>query len=150
MSTPSREPFDAFTPLREAVNRFFDDGFMTPERLLAGRSIPVDVIETADEYRIEASISGVKPENVQVSTAGNAVTIRVGRKPQRTEEEGTYLRRERFERHFPEMIRTIALPAKIDPECVSADYQHGVLIIHVAKDEENKPKSVPVHVAGEA
>lgn len=147
MSTPSREPFDAFTPLRDAVNRLFDDGFMFPERLLSGRTIPVDVIETADEYRIEASLTGVKPENVQVTTAGNGVTIRVGRRAQRPEEEGTYLRRERFERPFPEMIRTIPLPAKIDSERMTADYQHGVLIIHVAKDEGTKPKTIPVRVA---
>lgn len=150
MSTPSREPFDAFTPLREAVNRFFDDGLMSPERLLSGLVIPVDVIETADEYRIEASLTGVKPENVQVTTAGNAVTIRVGRKPQRPEEEGTYLRRERIERHLPDMTRTIPLPAKIDPERVTADYEHGVLIVHVAKDEETRPKIIPLHVAGDA
>jgi len=148
MSTPTREPFDAFTPLRDAVNRFFDDGFMIPERIMTGRMIPVDVIETADEYRIEASLAGVKPENVQVTTAGNTVTIRVGHKPQRPEEEGTYLRRERLERHLPEMIRTIPLPTKIDSERIVADYQQGVLIIHVAKDEQAKPKSIPLHVAG--
>src|SRR5689334_18732211 len=132
MSATTREPFDAFTPLRDAVNRFFDDGLVVPERLLTGRMIPVDVIETAEEYRIEASLTGVKPENVEVTTAGNTVTIHVGRKPQRAEEEGAYLRRERLERRFPEMSRTIALPGKINSEHISADYQHGVLIIHVA------------------
>ena len=149
MSTPTREPFDAFTPLRDAVNRFFDDGFMIPERIMTGRMIPVDVIEAADEYRIEASLAGVKPENVQVTTAGNTITIRVGHKPQRLEEEGTYLRRERLERHLPEMIRTIPLPTKIDSERIVADYQQGVLVIHVAKDEQAKPKAIPLHVAGQ-
>jgi HSP20 family protein len=151
MSYSTREPLDAFTPLREAVNRFLDDGLLTPDRLmLFGRAIPVDVIEANEEYIIEASLTGIRPENVQVTAQGSTVTIRVGRKGHiKREEEGTYLRRERFERPMPEMTRTIALPSEVDPERVSATYEHGVLTVRVAKDEKSKPKSIPLHVAKE-
>lgn len=148
MSEPVREPFDAFTPLRDVVNRLFDDGFITPERLLTGHMIPVDIIETPEEYRIEASLTGVKPENVQITTAANTVTIRVGRKSGlRAEEEGTYLRRERIERRGPEMSRTVSLPAKVDPDKVSATYEHGMLIVHVGKSEESKPRTITLHIS---
>lgn len=148
MSTTVREPFDAFTPLREAVNRFFDDGVASPDWLATlGHTFPVDVIETPDDYIIEASLAGVKPENVQITTTGNTLTIRVGRKPRlRHEEDGTYLRRERIERHGPEMSRTLTLPARINSEKVSADYQNGVLVVTVGKDEESKPRTIPLHV----
>jgi HSP20 family protein len=149
MSYPTREPLDAFTPLREAVNRFLDDGLMAPERLmLFGRTIPVDVIEAREEYIIEASLTGIRPENVQITATGNTVTIRVGRKGHaKHEEEGTYLRRERFERPMPEMARTIALPSQVDPNKVDATYEHGVLTIRIAKDEQAKPKTIPLHIA---
>jgi HSP20 family protein len=152
MSYTTREPLDAFTPLREAVSRFFDEGLMTPERLmLFGRTIPVDVIEASDEYVIEASLTGIKPEHVQVSATGNTVTIRVGRKgATKHETEGTYLRHERFERPLPEMTRTIELPTKVDPEKVYASYEHGVLTVRIAKDEQAKPRAITVHVAKEA
>lgn len=145
------EPMDVFTPLREAVSRMFDEGALTPERLLYfGRSIPVDVIDTPEEYVIEASLTGVRPEHVQVSVADNTVTIRVGRKAYTQHEEDTvYLRHERIERSTPEMSRVIALPAKIDPDKVVANYEHGVLTLRIRKSEESKSHSIPLHIAKE-
>jgi HSP20 family protein len=145
------EPFDAFTPLREAVSRVFDEGLVSPERLLMlGRTFPVDILDRADEYVIEASLTGVKPENVHISTSGNAVTIRVGGKVHaRHEDDGAYLKRERIERRVPEMSRTLTLPTRIDPNKIVANYEHGVLTITIAKDEETKPHMVPLHVAKE-
>jgi len=145
------EPMDVFTPLREAVTRMFDEGALTPERLMyLGRTIPVDVIDTPEEYIIEASLAGVRPEHVQVSVADNTVTIRVGRKAYaRHEEDVVYLRHERIERPTPEMSRAIALPAKIDPEQVVANYEHGVLTLHIHKSEESKSHTIPLHIAKE-
>lgn len=145
------EPMDVFTPLREAVSRLFDEGTLTPERLLyLGRSIPVDVIDTPEEYIIEASLTGVRPEHVQVSVSDNTVTIRVGRKAYaRHEEDVVYLRHERIERPMPEMSRVIALPAKIDPDQVVANYEHGVLTLRIRKSEESKSHTIPLHIAKE-
>jgi HSP20 family protein len=115
----TREPFDAFAPLRDAVTRFMEDGVVTPERalLMFGRTFPVDVLETPEEYVIEASLLGMRPEDVQITTAGNTITIRAGRKArERTEKDVTYLRRERVDRFIPEVGRTITLPAHVDPE----------------------------------
>lgn len=148
MST-TRETFDAFAPLREAVTRFMEDGIVSPERalLMLGRTFPVDVLETPEEYVIEASLMGMRPEDVQITTAGNTITIRAGRKArERTEKDVTYLRRERVDRFIPDVGRTITLPAHIDPEKVKATYEHGVLAIHVAKDEGAREHTIPVHV----
>ncbi|HEX8982486.1 MAG TPA: Hsp20/alpha crystallin family protein [Ktedonobacterales bacterium] len=146
------ETVDVFTPLREAVTRMFQEGPLTADRLMfLGRTIPVDIIDTPDEYIIEASLTGVRPENVQVSVSDNTVTIRVGHKAYaRAEEDVVYLRRERLERPTPEMSRTIALPVKIDAEKVVADYEHGVLTLHVHKSEESKSHTIPLHVTKEA
>lgn len=151
MSNQTLEPVDVFTPLREAVSRLFDDRPAFPDRMmLLGRLIPVDVIDTPEEYVIEASLAGVKPENVQVSVADNTVTIRVGHRAYTHHADDTvYLRRERIERPLPEMSRAIALPTKIDPEKVEADYEHGVLTLHIRKSEESKSRTIPLHVTKE-
>lgn len=149
MANTTREPIDAFAPLRQAVNRFMEDGLAGPERalFLLGRTFPVDVLETPDEYVIEASLLGIRPEDLQITTAGNTITIRAGHKGRRHDEkEMTYLRRERIDRFLPEVGRTITLPGHFDAEKVNAVYEHGVLTIHVAKDEESKEHSVPVQV----
>ena len=149
MASVTREPIDAFAPLRQAVNRFMEDGMAGPERalFLLGRTFPVDVLETADEYIIEASLLGIRPEDVQITTAGNTITIRAGRKARRHDEkEMTYLRRERIDRVLPEVGRTITLPGHFDAEKVKAVYEHGVLTIHIGKDEETKEHTIPVQV----
>jgi HSP20 family protein len=149
MPTTTREPIDAFAPLRQAVNRFMEDGLAGPERalFLLGRTFPVDVIETPDEYVIEASLLGIRPEDVQITTAGNTVTIRAGRKAHKdVNKEEVYLRRERIERLLPDVGRTITLPARVDPEKVKAAYEQGVLTIRVAKDEESKEHTIKVQV----
>lgn len=149
MPTTTREPIDAFAPLRQAVNRFMEDGLAGPERalFLLGRTFPVDVIETSDEYIIEASLLGIRPEDVQITTAGNTVTIRAGRKAHKdANKEEVYLRRERIERLLPEVGRTITLPARVDPEKVKAAYEQGVLTIRIAKDEESKEHTIKVQV----
>jgi HSP20 family protein len=145
------ESVDVFTPLRDAVSRLFDDG-LTPERLMyIGRTIPVDVIDTPEEYVVEASLTGISPEHVQVSASDNTITIRVGRKAySRHDEDAIYLRRERIERPMPEMSRTITLPVKVDPTQVEANYEHGVLTLHIRKSEESKPHTIPLRVIKEA
>ncbi|MDE3228810.1 MAG: Hsp20/alpha crystallin family protein, partial [Chloroflexota bacterium] len=99
---------------------------------------------------IEASLAGVRPEHVQVSVADNNITIRVGRRAYaRHDEDVVYLRHERIERPLPEMTRVIPLPTKIDPEQVVANYEHGVLTLHVRKSEESKSRTIPLHIAKE-
>jgi HSP20 family protein len=151
MSYPVHDPYDTLTPLRDVISRFLGDGLLSPERLMTlGHTMPVDVIETPDDFVIEASLTGVKPSNVQITATRTGVTIHVGHKVHaKAEEEGIYLRRERYERHGPEMTRTIALPAEIDPDKIEATYEHGVLTLRVPKDEATKPKTIRLHVARE-
>ncbi|MGO8946116.1 MAG: Hsp20/alpha crystallin family protein [Ktedonobacterales bacterium] len=147
-TTVQRESFDTFGPLREAVNRFMEGGVGGPERamFMLGRSFPVDILETPEEYVIEASLFGIRPENVQITTTGNTLTIRAGQKAARQSTQGTYLRRERIEAFMPDVGRTITLPGHINPEKVNAEYEHGVLTIHVGKDEEVIDHKIPLHV----
>jgi HSP20 family protein len=148
MSTLTHDPFDVFTPIREAVNRFMDDGVVSPERLLAlGRTFPLDVLDTPEAYVIEATITGVKPEDIRVTAEDNTLTIRTGgRAHHAAGKDAVYLRRERIEWPTPEVSRTLTLPTRIDPEKVTASYEHGVLTVKIAKAEEAKAYTIPVTI----
>ncbi|HEY7414796.1 MAG TPA: Hsp20/alpha crystallin family protein, partial [Ktedonobacteraceae bacterium] len=127
MSMMLRDPFEALTPLREAMNRLFEDSFVGPRfDLLTGRIFPIDVYETKDKrnFVIEAALPGVKPEELQVLAEDDTLTIRVAKKHEEKPEKGSYLRRERYE---GEMYRTITLPVHIEIERVEAVFEHGVL-----------------------
>jgi HSP20 family protein len=145
MSMIRRDPFEALMPLRDAVNRLFEESFIWPGRLevFTGRSFPVDVYETKDQqgYVVEASLPGAKPEEISISAMGDTLTIRYTTKGEEKVEKPNYVRRERYE---GEMTRTITLPTQIDPEKVQATYEQGVLKLQVPKSEATKPKQIEV------
>jgi hypothetical protein len=78
MNTVPSESFDGFTSLRDAVSRFMEGGVLDPERavFLPGRTFPVDILETPEEYVIEGTLFGTRPESIQITTTGNTLTIR--------------------------------------------------------------------------
>lgn len=140
------EPFGMMTPLREAMNRLLEDSFISPARFdpLVGRALPLDVFDTESEYIIEASLPGVKPEDLKVSATDDTVTIRATIKHDEQEtKKGSYVRRER---HEGELARTVTLAAPIDPAKVSASYEHGVLRLTLPKSEIAKPRQIDVTV----
>ncbi len=151
MSMMLRDPFEALMPLRDAVNRLFEESFIWPGRIevFAGRTFPVDVYETKDQqgYVIEASLPGAKPEDISITAMGNNLTIRYVTKGEEKVEKPTYVRRERYE---GEMTRTISLPTEIVPEKVQATYEQGILKLQVPKAEAAKPKQISVKTAATA
>lgn len=147
MSMMWKDPREALMPLRDAVNRLFEESFIWPGRLevFTGRSFPVDVYETKDQqgFVIEASLPGAKPEEISISAMGDTLTIHHATKGEEKVEKPNYVRRERYE---GEMTRTITLPTQIDPEKVQATYEQGVLKLQVPKSEAAKPKQITVKV----
>jgi HSP20 family protein len=117
MSMIWKDPFEALMPLREAVNRLFEDSFVWPGRLevFTGRTFPVDVYETKDQqgYIVEASLPGVNPEDISISAMGDTLTIHYVTKSEEKVEKPNYVRRERFE---GVMTRMVTLPTHILPE----------------------------------
>ena len=140
------EPFGMITPLREAMNNLLEDSFVNPARFdpLIGRAILMDVFETPAEYTIEATLPGVKPEDVKVSATADTITIRAHTKRETHEaEKGAYVRRERRE---GEMTRSITLATPIDPERITADYEHGILKLTAPKVKVAEPHQISVKV----
>jgi HSP20 family protein len=138
------EPFDALVPLREAMNRLFEDSFVGSgpfDLLQERRAFPLDIYETAEGYTIEAGLLGVKPEDIQITALGDTLTINATQKHEEKKETRNYVRRERSE---GEISRTISLPTIIEPEKVEATYEHGVLKLNIPKVEAAKAKQIPV------
>ena len=144
------EPFTGLMSLRQAMNRLFEDNFITSTNLDPFRQlVPVDLRETETEYVIEASLPGIKPEEMQITATDNLLTIRATREQEekKTGKKGQYMRRERYE---GELRRTVSLPSPIDASKVTATYEHGVLTVSVPKTAQVKPAQIPVKVKGQS
>jgi HSP20 family protein len=147
MAITKWEPFDSLMPLREAMNRLFEESFIGPAPLETpsfGRYMPLDIYETDGAFEIETALPGVRPDDVEVTTQGNTITIMVTRKPVEPRKPGKYVRRERF---TGELTRTIELPQGFELEHITANFEHGVLLLHVPKLERALPHKVPITVA---
>ena len=146
MSMVPREPSEMLMPLREAMSRLFEESFIGPRfEFFGSRAFPLDVYESEDkqQYIVEASVSGFKPEEMQISAEGETITIRASKKEETGGKKGTYVRRERYE---GEMMRSVTLPSPVDTQKIEASYDQGILTIRIPKAEGAKPRQIPVKV----
>jgi HSP20 family protein len=103
----------------------------------------VDISEDADEYIVKAELPEVKKEDVKVTVENGAVTIKGERKLEKDEINRKY---HRIERSYGTFARSFSIPEDAAPDKVTADFKDGVLLVHLAKCEEKKPKYLEVTV----
>jgi HSP20 family protein len=100
----------------------------------------VNLWDQNDSLMLEMEIPGVKSEQIDISVAGNELTVKVQR-PDLAEESITYHRRERPVGDF---TRVLPLPCEVDPDKVKAELQNGVLTLTLPKAEAVKPWKINV------
>ncbi len=141
------EAFGGYMPLRRAMNRLLEDSYIRPTLAQPLRQLfPLDLRETDNDYVIDASLPGVKPEEIKITAMDNLLTIQATRKREREDTDqksGQYVRRELYE---GEVSRIIRLPGPIDADKIAATYKHGELTLHVPKSEAAKPKQINIQV----
>ena len=72
-------PFGELMTLRQAMDRLFDDTMFRPFSGIAGTEyarLPLDVRTTADALQVEASLPGIKPEDVEITVENGTLTIK--------------------------------------------------------------------------
>ncbi len=134
MSMERWNPFRDFDNLRQAMDRWMD------ERLAANRlysaqvnplSVALDIRETPTGYELEASLPGIKPEDLDIQVDRETVTLRGKSASAKENQTGShYIYRERRAGTF---FRTVRLPEAVDLEKVEATLEHGILRVQLPK-----------------
>jgi HSP20 family protein len=111
--------------------------------VLSSREVPFipqfEVKETKDGYLFRADLPGVKEEDVDVSIAGNRLTITGKRdEEKRDDTDRMFL----YERSYGSFTRSFTLPEGVDSEHVDAELKDGVLALHLSKRAEIQPKRI--------
>ena len=78
---------------------------------------------------------------MSVSLSGNNLLPK-GEKKEEKEEKGKHFHR--AERCFGSFQRAVALPLAVDSDRIRAEYNKGVLEIHLAKKPDVRPRQIPV------
>lgn len=137
------DPYREMMSLRSAFDRFFDTNISTVGTGWQPMSwdLALDVSETDDDYRVTASLPGIDPDDLEITYDSNVLTIKGEvRKDEEVNEERYHLR----ERRYGSFSRSISLPTSIKAENIEANYEKGVLTLHLPKSEEAKPKRIKV------
>ncbi|HEY4524369.1 MAG TPA: Hsp20/alpha crystallin family protein [Candidatus Paceibacterota bacterium] len=103
--------------------------------------LSVDVYQTPSEIVVKAMISGVKPEDLNISIAREMVTIRGKREETEVISDGDYFQRELYWGAFS---KTILLPAEVEPEEAEAIERHGLLTVRLPKIDRQKIQKLKV------
>lgn len=138
------EPFREFTALQNELGRFVNQlwGVPAPSGDAGTTWLPpIDVWETEDELVLAVDLPGITEDKVAIEVDDGVLTIS-GERERRTEQESD--RFYRFERRFGSFSRSVTLPQGIDTSKISADFEGGVLEVHVPKPEERKPTRVQI------
>jgi HSP20 family protein len=101
----------------------------------------VDLVETPTEIHIDVDLPGVEPSVVDVSIAGNMLTVQGPKKLSLTPEGAVSHLVERM--HGP-FHRLIPMPAPVMPDSVSAELKNGVLRLRLLKSEKARAQKIPV------
>jgi HSP20 family protein len=137
--------WEPFTSLEDRVSRLFDPSFTrTTESDLATWAPAVDIYETEHELVVKADLPDVPEKDIDVRVENNTLSIRGERKFEKNVNDENYLR---VERAYGSFTRSFSLPNTVSPDAIRAEYNNGVLTVHLPKREESKPKQIKIGVA---
>lgn len=137
------DPFREMVTMRRAVDRLMENSLGEQgEWTKAEWALALDVIEHENEFLVKASLPGVKPEDLDITFDKGILTLRGELRDESEKEQGQYHMRER---RFGTFIRSVSLPTTVKADDINANYQDGVLTLHLPKAEEVKPRRIAIH-----
>lgn len=151
-STPSRDMEEVENRLssflRDPLSTFFTPGFTTSimPKTFVGWVPPVEISETEKEYTLKAELPGMMKKDLNIDYEKGILTIS-GEKFEE-KKEGDNRQYHLIERSFGTFDRSFTFPEIVDSEKITAEFNDGMLFIHLPKNEEaRKPRGRKIEIA---
>ena len=124
----------------EMLERFFEP---TSEWFTArGEWSPrLDVSETKDAVVVKAETPGIDQQDIGVLLERDLLTIKREKKQEKEEKDEQYYR---VERAYGSFMRTVRLPAPVEPSKVTATFKNGLLTVTLPKASGAAGTTIPV------
>jgi HSP20 family protein len=103
---------------------------------------PLDVWETEDEIVYAFDLPGIPEETISIELENGTLTVSAER--ERPNPAGDREFFTRFERRYGSFSRSIGLPEGVGEDDIRADYQDGVLELHVTKPKAPEPRKIQI------
>ena len=139
--THSMEEFFEDFPPRRWMETFEPFGSKWPREVDLERNFRLDVIDRDKEFLVRGELPGVEKDDIEVTIAGDRLTIEAEREFEEVDE------KEEFYRHelgYGKMMRAITLPEGVDPENIHAELKEGILSVTLPKIQAAERHTVKV------
>jgi HSP20 family protein len=141
----TRRPSEGRTiPLASYLEWLLDDPWSDVGRRPHDAVAPsIDVRESDDALTIEASLPGIRPDDIEVSIDGRALSIRAKsvQDDEQKDDKGRYLVRERREASY---FRVLMLPVEVDADHVKSSFENGELKVVLPKAMNRRSRRIPI------
>jgi HSP20 family protein len=137
--TAEVEPFDSM------FRDFFDEDLNLPETFRKAHFPRANVAETDREFRIAIELPGLEEKDVDIRVIGSQLVVK-GERKQTKEEVDKETQYHRVESVFGAFERRFSLPDEVrkDPENIAAEFDKGMLYIHLPKVEPRASIKIPI------
>ena len=138
--------FEGMSPLSSMPARFrtlFGEPFADVFTPSIGWTPSVEVTEKGEEILVSCELPGMEKEDVEIVLQNNVLTIR-GEKKEERKEESESKRYLVYERNYGAFARSFTLPTNVAADKVAANFEKGVLVIHLPKTAEAKDRLIPI------
>lgn len=127
-------PYNPFKELDEYIKN-------SPRNLMAA-TFNTDIIDNGESFELNAELPGFSKENIKLDVENDCLIISAERNLEENEENKNFVKRERY---YGSFSRSYDLTG-IDIDKIEADYNNGVLSIHLPKLPEEAPlaKSITI------
>jgi HSP20 family protein len=137
------DPFRDLARFQDEVARTFDDRLGLRGGESVGWTPAEDIYEDEEGLTLKFELAGVEPKDVDIRFENGTLTLRGERKLEKEDKRENY---HRVERAYGLFTRSFSLPTTVDPEHIQASSKNGVLVVHLPKRAEAKPKSIQVKI----
>ena len=138
--------WEPFADLRKLENRLARMWDRFPPFFGSGMeewTVPLDIREQDGQLIVEASVPGMKADQIEVEIEDDVLTIKGETRTEKEEKKKGYLLKERSEGSF---YRTVRLPEGVDGDRAESAYADGILTVTMPKKPATHPKKVTVNV----
>ena len=129
-------PFQELDTMERRMRRMLEDFGIAPAPIPAA-----DLYETEKEVVVELDVPGFEEKELSLEVIDHTLKVKGEHKVAKEEKEKTFYLHERVEKHFE---RRFTLPPEVDVEHVEAKFGRGVLVVHIPKIEEAKPRKIEI------
>jgi HSP20 family protein len=139
----NRVPFGALVDMSREMDRLVNSMWTEGGSGPTTWGMPAEIVETADELRIDVEVPGFREEDLEITLENNVLTIGGEKRLQQKEEtkESDY---RLFERRYGRFQRSFTVPATVRGDRCEASYENGVLTLRLPKAEEAKPRRIQI------